>query len=571
MTDIRKSKSIRDLIIKSEKNDLSSIARLAKYYRQGKFVQQDDEIAEQYTQKLEKIFLSEKMKLKLRDVKIINLRGITNIELKTSNHNNITVLVGNNGTGKTTILDAILKSLNLIRRGIESDNKNFSAGTTIDINDIRKGQGVSTSSIKCTYQLDDSNYYISELNQAITGTDLKSYSDHSELSTLTYIYRVINSRKTDLGLPLVAYYPVERSVTMSRSDAERVIQSTFKNKTWSKYDGYALALSEKNSFELFISWFRYIDDIIGHVGTELNELIQRRASLKNDYEHLKKLIKNKELQSAGDVFTNSINMLKASISSITKQINTIENTSEDKIKYKHTLDFVAKAIYEFLPSISNLRIEKIPEFDLVADKINPNGEKTTISINSLSQGEKTLISLIGDIARRLVLLNPAATSNSNDSPLNGHGIVLIDEIDLHLHPKWQQSVIPKLTNTFPNIQFILTTHSPIVISTVHHDSVKILQDGGIRNSIKGTLGAKASRVMNENFYVDDRYSELDETKKLNQYKDLVYNDKWDSPLAISLRKELENNFTDEDDEINELDLYIEARKWELEVLNEKNK
>ncbi|MFM4954522.1 AAA family ATPase [Aeromonas veronii] len=179
--------------------------------------------------------------------------------------------------------------------------------------------------------------------------------------------------------------------------------------------------------------------------------------------------------------------------------------------------------------------------------------------------------MIGDIARRLVLLNPAATSNSNDSPLNGHGIVLIDEIDLHLHPKWQQSVIPKLTNTFPNIQFILTTHSPIVISTVHHDSVKILQDGEIRNSIKGTLGAKASRVMNENFYVDDRYSELDETKKLNQYKDLVYNDKWDSPLAISLREELENNFTDEDDEINQLDLYIEARKWELEVLNEKNK
>ncbi len=569
MTDIRKSKSIRDLIIKSESDDLSSIARLAKYHKQGKFVLQDDEAAEKYTKKLEDIFLSGKMKLRLRDVKIINLRGITNVDLKISTHNNITVLIGNNGTGKTTILDAILKSLNLIRRGIESDNKNFSAGTTIDINDIRKGNDVSTSSIKCTYELDEKNYYISELNQAISGAELKSYSDHSELSTLTYIYRVINSRKSDLGLPLVAYYPVERSVTMSRADAERIIQSTFKNKNWSKYDGYALALSEKNSFELFISWFRYIDDIIGHVRGELDELIQRQSSLNDDYEKLKKLMKNKDLQEAGDVFARSLNMLKTSILNVTEKINSIKNSSEDKIKYKHTLDFVAKAIYEFLPGISNIRVVKTPEFDLVADKISSSGEKTTISINSFSQGEKTLISLIGDIARRLVLLNPS--SNPKKSPLDGNGIVLIDEIDLHLHPKWQQSVVPKLIKTFPNIQFILTTHSPIVISTVHHDSVKILKNGGMQNSIKGTLGAKASRVMNENFYVDDRYSELNETKKLEKYKGLVYDDKWDCPQAISLRNALQNNFINEDDELNELDLYIEARKWELEVLNEKNK
>lgn len=77
-----------------------------------------------------------------------------------------------------------------------------------------------------------------------------------------------------------------------------------------------------------------------------------------------------------------------------------------------------------------------------------------ISIFNLSQGEKTLIALVSDIARRLVILNP-----SLENPLNGYGIVLIDEIDLHLHPKWQQTIVQKLENTFPNIQFILSTHS----------------------------------------------------------------------------------------------------------------
>ncbi|WP_164672451.1 AAA family ATPase, partial [Vibrio cholerae] len=55
---------------------------------------------------------------------------------------------------------------------------------------------------------------------------------------------------------------------------------------------------------------------------------------------------------------------------------------------------------------------------------------------------------------------------SLENPLNGYGIVLIDEIDLHLHPKWQQTIVQKLENTFPNIQFILSTHSPLVLTTV---------------------------------------------------------------------------------------------------------
>lgn len=68
---------------------------------------------------------------------------------------------------------------------------------------------------------------------------------------------------------------------------------------------------------------------------------------------------------------------------------------------------------------------------------------------------------LGDLTRRLVLANP-----SLDDPLLGEGIVLIDEIELHMHPKWQRRIIGVLKEVFPNIQFIITTHSPQVLGEI---------------------------------------------------------------------------------------------------------
>mgnify|MGYP000614132610 CR=1 FL=1 len=71
------------------------------------------------------------------------------------------------------------------------------------------------------------------------------------------------------------------------------------------------------------------------------------------------------------------------------------------------------------------------------------------------------LALFGDLARRIALANP-----SRSNPLEGEGIVLIDEIELHMHPSWQRKILGALKSTFPNIQFIITTHSPQVISEV---------------------------------------------------------------------------------------------------------
>ncbi len=95
---------------------------------------------------------------------------------------------------------------------------------------------------------------------------------------------------------------------------------------------------------------------------------------------------------------------------------------------------------------------------------------TRLHTSQLSHGEQTYLALAGDLARRLAMLNPNA-----EDPLAAPGIVLIDEIELHLHPHWQRQIIPWLMETFTNCQFVITTHSPQVLGRVHADNIRVLK------------------------------------------------------------------------------------------------
>lgn len=103
---------------------------------------------------------------------------------------------------------------------------------------------------------------------------------------------------------------------------------------------------------------------------------------------------------------------------------------------------------------------------------------TELSIAQLSEGEKCVLAMTGDLARKLAIANP-----SRENPLEGEGVVLIDEVDLHLHPSWQGRMMPLLFRTFPNIQFIVTTHSPKVLSEIKDEAniFEIYQDGNAIN------------------------------------------------------------------------------------------
>ncbi len=117
-----------------------------------------------------------------------------------------------------------------------------------------------------------------------------------------------------------------------------------------------------------------------------------------------------------------------------------------------SLQCVRKAVQAMLPEFSDLRVKRNP----LRLSVTKNGVE--YSVDQLSDGEKCTLALLGDLARRLALAN-----RDSANPLDGEGIVLIDEIELHMHPSWQRLILPTLRKTFPNIQFLITTHSPQVL------------------------------------------------------------------------------------------------------------
>lgn len=123
------------------------------------------------------------------------------------------------------------------------------------------------------------------------------------------------------------------------------------------------------------------------------------------------------------------------------------------------LKAVRIAILSMLDKCSNLRVARKPRLQMKIDKGN-----MSLNVSQMSDGEKCTMALLGDLARRLTLANPAL-----ENPLLGKGIVLIDEIELHMHPSWQRKILSTLKKTFPNVQFIVTTHSPIILSEVNED------------------------------------------------------------------------------------------------------
>ena len=116
---------------------------------------------------------------------------------------------------------------------------------------------------------------------------------------------------------------------------------------------------------------------------------------------------------------------------------------------------ISRALATFLSGFENLRVQEEP-LRLLIDKAG-----VALDLSQLSDGERSFLAMICDIGRRLALANPLL-----DNPLHGAGVILIDELELHLHPNWQREVKEKLRRTFPNIQFIATTHSPFVIQAL---------------------------------------------------------------------------------------------------------
>lgn len=165
------------------------------------------------------------------------------------------------------------------------------------------------------------------------------------------------------------------------------------------------------------------------------------------------------------------------------------------------LDAVRRAIEALMPGFTGLRVRRSP----LRMVIMKSDEEVTV--NQLSDGEKCLLALVGDLARRLALANPKLPD-----PLQGSGIVMIDEIELHLHPVWQHNVVPALERTFGCCQFIISTHSAPILGHIKRESVFLLsrEEENIRARSLVTYGHDTDRILEEVFGSTSRPEEIEQ-------------------------------------------------------------
>jgi predicted ATP-binding protein involved in virulence len=181
-----------------------------------------------------------------------------------------------------------------------------------------------------------------------------------------------------------------------------------------------------------------------------------------------------------------------------RSLEDLENEERrDLPEYRdHRLEAVRKALPKFMPEFTNLRIRRAPL------RMTVFKQDQELIINQLSDGEKCLLAMVSDLARRLAIANPGLSD-----PLQGEGIILIDEIELHFHPQWQRGILPTLSSTFPNCQFIVSTHSPQIVSDVQPDAIYLLQQthkGLTASHAMSSYGRDSNQILEDLMGVPDR-------------------------------------------------------------------
>jgi predicted ATP-binding protein involved in virulence len=142
----------------------------------------------------------------------------------------------------------------------------------------------------------------------------------------------------------------------------------------------------------------------------------------------------------------------------------------------------------------------------------------TFPVRLLSDGVRNMLAMAADMAFRCSQLNPQLGENvANETP----GVVLIDEIDMHLHPEWQQSVLSRLMTVFPKIQFLVSTHSPEVISTFKKEHIRVVDHGQVISPNYQTSGVPSDIILANVMGVDPVWGELEAAKWLTRYHALI--------------------------------------------------
>jgi predicted ATP-binding protein involved in virulence len=394
--------------------------------------------------------------LRVEEIILKNFRAFTDMQLSLSSAQS-TVLIGTNGSGKSTMLDAASLLLQLL---IGVICQRPPQGVELRDDDITNGCDVAKVSIKAGIGATDLAW---DVGRAL------GRARAVERSRL-FLDEAVAGMRDDLDKcrPVIVHYGVNRALLVVELKKEEATQLRHLEGV---YDG-ALDWDLRN-FDRFFEWFR------------AREYLEKEVRIDHP-DHR-----------------------------------------------DHQLDAVRRAIDELMPGFDGLRVQPTP-VRMVVSK-----DKQQLYVDQLSDGEKCLLAMAGDLARRLAVANSYA-----DDPLLGGGVVLIDEIELHLHPQWQRRVLLALERTFPNCQFIVSTHSPQVLSSLRAANVRVIEGFELRTLERGTWRRDTNRILDAAFGDPGRPPEV--AAKLNELRDAVDADRFDDArrLIAELRAMVEGDDPD---------------------------
>jgi len=370
--------------------------------------------------------------MRVKRLQLSNYRGFTSLDLDLDHP--MTLLVGPNGVGKSTLLTAIAASYSSLFEQLHINKMTL----VPDPSDLREGQ--NSGQIKAVFTHETTDF--------IGG---HTFSTNREGFSRQAVLQVLRVTREDLFLVL---FPTERGLKTAEVQAQPPPRAA---KAWEALEPEFSWEIDDTSVELFwpgfarfVRWFKDREDI-----------------------------ENEQRVAQGDL-----------------------GLQDPQLKA------VRDAVAGLMPGFSRLRIQRSPRPVMVITK----GD-TQFRLDQLSDGERNLIALTGELARRMAVASP-----KSDDPRQLEGVVLIDEIEQHIHPGLQREILPRLRRAFPRIQFIVSTHSPQVLSTAPRDAIVAVDNFAARRLAQGAEGRDSNAILSEIFQVTRRPAEqlaqIEETRRL---------------------------------------------------------
>jgi len=224
------------------------------------------------------------------------------------------------------------------------------------------------------------------------------------------------------------------------------------------------------------------------------------------------------------------------------------------------LEWIRRAIALAELRCHDPRVETRP-LRMLVDFEHEDGRIQPLDISALSDGYRTHFALVVDLARRMVQLNPSEDLDDPQRGTRSPAVVLIDEVDLHLDPRWQGRVVQGLLSAFPNTQFVVTTHSEQVLGSVEAHQVRHLrwsEDAIVVEEVRFAQGATGERILIELMDAPERVPGR-YTTMLRRYLALVDDDLGRSEAALELRRDLEQALGN-DPALHRADLEMQRRE-----------